>query len=360
MVRFEVVSRQWLGAVPMVWGGVLVVTAACSGGAGMEAEASVEGRAVPVAHVDIEYSRNVAFQSSQAIAHFVYSHEASSNRGTAPFSTVLTGGRNAMPEPGRCQDLSSGTLPTATPIELLEAGTVTIHTTPQHVTAPIGASEAAGETVSETTTDTAQRPNAEAEAIVEAPATDAAAADAQNADPVTISLAPRAFPGVSSLASGVMYTSRDRDIPLPAHAQYQVDIEGSSQVPAMSLLGTAPAYLSRVTVGGTPLEQVSQLSPGSPIDITWDTGSAEDLVVVDVTNSLDGRAVLRCSYVDAAGAGTVPWVAPLSELVEDSVRAELHVHRVRLVEATAATPGGTAAQGQLRFDFELTRDVEFR
>lgn len=375
MARFEVVSRRWLGAVPVGWGGVLVVTAACSGGAGMEAEASVEGRAVPVAHVDIEYSRNVAFQSSQAIAHFVYSPEANASRGTAPFSTVLTGARNAMPEPGRCQDLTSGTLPMATPIELLEAGTVTIHTTPQRVTTAgdsdaVEQGEEQGETVAdavgETAADPGRQPSAETtDALAEASASGlTAAADAiantPSPDPVTISLAPRAFPGVSSLASGVMYTSRDRDIPLPAHAQYQVDIEGSSQVPAMSLRGTAPAYLTHVTVGGTPLEQVSQLSPGSPIDITWDTGSADDLVVVDVTNSLDGRAVLRCSYVDAAGAGTVPWVAPLSELVEDSVRAELHVHRVRLVEATATAASGPSAEGQLRFDFELTRDVEFR
>lgn len=364
MVRFEAVSRRWLGAVPMVWGGVLVVTAACSGGAGMEAEASVEDRAVPVAHVDIEYSRNVAFQSSQAIAHFVYSHEAAASRGAAPFSTVLTGARNAMPEPGRCQDLRSGTSPTATPIELLEAGTVTIHTTPQRVIdggAETGEAGNAAAPDVDPPTDTAAETAVPSELRADPSTAALAVAAVPSPDPVTISLAPRAFPGVSSLASGVMYTSRERDIPLPAHAQYQVDIEGSSRVPAMSLLGTAPAYLTRVTVGGTPLEQVSQLSPDSPIDITWDTGSADDLVVVDVTNSLDGRAVLRCSYVDAAGAGTVPWVAPLSELVEDSVKAELHIHRVRLVEATTSTANsGPSAQGQLRFDFELTRDIEFR
>jgi hypothetical protein len=341
----------------------------------MEMEATAEGRPVPVAHVDIEHSRKVGFQSAQAIAHFVYSHDANPNAGTAPFSAVVSGARSGMPEPGRCQDLTTGgTLPTSAPVQLLEAGTVVIHTKPRldlnpkpqlvdpdgadHAEAAVGTDRTAVEPSSQ---DSTQLDSELAQ--VESPS---GPASADTAPPVTISLAPRAFPGVASLASGVMYTSRDREIPLPALAEYQVDIEGSGQVPAMSLRGIAPAYLRQVTVGGTPLEQVTSLSPGSPIDLTWDIGDSADVVVVDLRNPQDGRAVLRCSYSDAAGAGTVPWVAPLADLAVDSARAELHVHRVRLVEAMSATPGGDAlpplgtARGQLRFDFELTRDVEFR
>ena len=121
MLRFRAVDLRALGVLPVVCGGVVVATAACSGAAGMEGEASTEGRAVPVAHVDIEHSRNVGFQSAQAIAHFVYSHDASSTSGSAPFSAVVSGARSSMPEPGRCQDLTGGALPTSAPVTLLEA-----------------------------------------------------------------------------------------------------------------------------------------------------------------------------------------------------------------------------------------------
>jgi hypothetical protein len=278
-------------------------------------------------------------------------------------------------------------------VTLLEAGTVVIHTTPaQRANAPSaegiavegiandGTIEQAAEQELDPSTEAAELRQAQLDAarvgaVIPDPAIPGAAipgavildtgltAATTGAPPVpvTISLAPRAFPGVSSLASGVMYTSRDREIPLPALSEYRVEIEGSGQVPAMSLRGTAPAYLQRVTVGGTPLEQVTSLTHGSPIDLTWDIGDAADLVVVDLRNPQDGRAVLRCSYADAAGAGTVPWVAPLADMTLDSARAELHIHRVRLVEGTTGeTLSSGAARGQLRFDFELTRDVEFR
>lgn len=382
MLRFRAVNSRVLGVLPGVYAGVLVATAACSGASGMETvsgsgagldnsaatnvdvDVNSDARAVPVAHVDIEHSRNVGFESAQAIAHFVYSRDARPGAGAAPFSAVVSGSRDAIPEPGRCQDLTAGGLASAAPVTLLEAGTVVIHTQP-----PAGAvvpardesalveAEAADVPASESAVDeTALSDLANDEGAVTEPAA------VEPAAPVTISLAPRAFPGLSSLASGVMYTSRDRDVPLPALAQYEVNIEGSAQVPAMSLRGVAPAYLRHVTVGGTPLEQVTFLNPGSPIDLTWDIGSGSDVVLVDLTNPQDGRAVLRCSYSDAAGAGTVPWVAPLAELALDSTRAELHVHRVRVVEsaATDTSNGSGAARGQLRFDFELTRDIEFR
>lgn len=368
MLRFRAVNLRAWGALPLAYVGVSVATAACSGAAGMEGEAAIEDRAVPLAHVDIEHSRNVAFQSAQASAHFVYSHPTTIGA-KAPFSAVVSGMRSSTPEPGRCQDLTVSTLPSVSALLLLEAGTVVIHTQPTGATDGVDALDESGDSPAQgaeedSSVQVAQEdspvvPTAGAADGSESPS--AVVSSAQWAkSPVTISLAPRAFPGVSALASGVVYTSRDREVPLPALAEYQVDIEGSDQVPAMSLRGMAPAYLRHVTVGGTPLEQLSSLNVGSPIDITWDIGDAADLVVVDVTNPFDGRAVLRCSYSDAAGAGTVPWVAPLADLATDSPRAELRIHRVRLVEGADVTNANRTARGQLRFDFELTRDVEFR
>jgi len=386
MLRFRAVNSRVWGALPVAYAGVLAATAACSGAAGMEGELTLEERAaledrgllehraVPLAHVDIEHSRNVGFESAQASAHFVYSHAATIG-GRAPFSAVVSGMRSSTPEPGRCQDLTVGTrLPNASPVMLLEAGTVVIHTQPTEARGSAESADEAGEalvpdahdpsadTAADTpdTTAAGDGANVLAAAGVVGDGFESASNAPSTPSPITISLAPRAFPGVSALASGVVYTNRDRDVPLPALAQYQVDIEGSDHVPAMSLRGVAPAYLRHVTVGGTPLDQVSFLAVGSPIDVTWDIGDAADLVVVDVANPSDRRAVLRCSYSDAAGAGTVPWVPPLADLATDSPRAELRIHRVRLVEGADVTSTARAARGQLRFDFELTRDVEFR
>jgi hypothetical protein len=369
MVRSEVSKLRFLRGLPVVSGAMVSVAAACSGGAGIGPDVSLEEHPVPVAHVDIEYSRSVDFESSQVIAHFVYSRAETSARGAATLSSVLTGTRSAIPEPGRCQDASGMLAPSTAPVELLEAGTVTIHTVPKP---PTPASPADGDVPASKTLDSDVSleqvlPGARAEGDVpvdnaaepleEEAALQEAAPRGDAAQPLTLSLAPRAFPGLSSLASGVMYTSRDRDIPLPAGAEYQVEIEGSPQVPAMNLIGTAPAFLSGVTVGGTPIEQVSELNVGSPIDLTWDIGQTDDLIVVDVSDVQEGRALLRCSYSDGAGAGTVPWVAVLGSLSSDS-RAAIRVHRLRVVETKSSSVDG--ARGELRFDFELTRNVEFR
>lgn len=363
MVRSEVSKLRFLRGLPILSGAMVSAAAACSGGAGIGPDVSLEEHPVPVAHVDIEYSRSVDFESSQVIAHFVYSRAETSARGAATLSSVLTGTRSSIPEPGRCQDASGMLAPSTAPVELLEAGTVTIHTVLQP---PAPASPADGEAAESKALASDVSPGqalplarAEGDVPVEnAPEpVEEAAPRGDAAQPLTLSLAPRAFPGLSSLASGVMYTSRDRDIPLPAGAEYQVEIEGSPQVPAMSLIGTAPSFLSGVTVGGTPIEQVTELSVGSPIDLTWDIGRTDDLVVVDVTDVQEGRALLRCSYSDGAGAGTVPWVAVLGSLSRDT-RAAIRVHRVRVVETKSGSVNG--ARGELRFDFELTRNVEFR
>lgn len=379
MLRFEASGLRLVRVVSATGGGILLA-AACSGGAGLDPEAVPDGQIVPVAHVDIEYSRNVSFESSQASAHFIYSQDTKSTR-AASLTAVLTGTRESVPEPGRCQSLGAGSLAVSAPVELLEAGSVTIHTVSDRL--PNGANlgspeadEAPEAAPLEPALDEERSDQERSDAqLASAISPSGAPTAAPLEEPVTISLAPRAFPAVSSLASGVMYTSRDREIPLPALVEYQVQIEGSHQVPAMTLHGLAPGYLTHVTVGGTPLEQVTTLAANSPIDITWDVGSTngkdadetQDLIVVDVTDAHDGRAVLRCSYLDGAGAGTVPWMSALTDLLEDTTRAGLHVHRVRLVEtktgmgaATGESQRNSAALGELRFDFELTRDIEFR
>lgn len=172
----------------------------------------------------------------------------------------------------------------------------------------------------------------------------------------TIVLAPRAFPSISSLASGVVYTSRDRDAQgFPSGALYQIRIAGGDQVAGMQLRGRAPRELTQVTVGGVPLEQVEQVAVSQPMDVTWDVGSPSDVVYVDVLSVDAASTALRCSFNDADGAATIS-----PELLA-AFRAEpvvLSLHRQRTLIAEPESLGQQQAT-RLRFDFELSHVVEF-
>jgi hypothetical protein len=175
----------------------------------------------------------------------------------------------------------------------------------------------------------------------------------------TIVLAPRAFPSISSLASGVVYTSRDRDADaLPSGAFYRVRIAGSERVSGLELSGRAPRELSQVTVGGMPLDQVTRVATSQPMDLTWDVGSPADRVYVDVLSVDDPDVALRCNFNDAEGSGSIS-----SELL--AIFAEepvvLALHRRRTVSSAPAVLHGEALRpaSRLRFDFELSHVVEF-
>jgi hypothetical protein len=176
-----------------------------------------------------------------------------------------------------------------------------------------------------------------------------------------VTLAPRAFPGVSNFNSGVVYTTRDRSASLPSGLDYRVEISGSSRIAAMTIHGVAPRQLDHVTLNGSPLHQVDTLGVLRPQDLTWDVGAPGDVVYVDFTTD-DATESVRCAYADEAGAGTVP-AATLSQL-----RGAGHVtlHRLRRVRTTpepsTLAPSGAGMlpqRAELRFDFELGRKVRF-
>lgn len=177
-----------------------------------------------------------------------------------------------------------------------------------------------------------------------------------------VTLAPRAFPGLSAFASGVVYTNRERSASLPSALEYRVEVNGGRQVAPMVLRATAPHELSNVTVDGLPLAQVHGLDSGRPHDLTWDVGSAGDLVYLDLTLEGTGRLV-RCAYPDEAGAGSLP----SSALAGFSGSGLLSVHRFRRVlsvpEEMARGPeldprAVLPERAEVRFDFELNRRVQ--
>lgn len=188
-----------------------------------------------------------------------------------------------------------------------------------------------------------------------------------------LKLAPRAFPSLPHVASGVVYTSRDRSAEtLPGDATYRITATGSQEIESLSFAANSPAELTGVTLGGVPLENTQSVRLDAPLDLTWDIGANADLVFVDIVSS-DGRHSVRCSFDDAEGAGSIP--ADVLERLAKQVETETTVHagfrgRVlvhRYRQATQPlgelqTDGAPTlnAFARIQFDFELTHTLTFR
>jgi hypothetical protein len=164
------------------------------------------------------------------------------------------------------------------------------------------------------------------------------------------SLAPHAFPTVTELISGVVYTTRDRSsAPLPAGTRYSINASGSAGVEALSVEREAPAELAAVTVGGLGLADLNELSVGSDMDFTWNPGESSDLVLIELSNG-DGSSASVCVFRDDVGAGTVP-----GGTFATPGPGRVSLRRVRQIEFSS--PGLDV--GELRFDFELASGVTF-
>jgi hypothetical protein len=162
-------------------------------------------------------------------------------------------------------------------------------------------------------------------------------------------LATRAFPAVTDLIAGVVYTTRDRTAePLPAATTYSLSTSGGV-VRAVNVTANAPALLSEVTVGSTPLAELGAVSVRAPLTLSWNRGLPGDLVYIELTTQ-DGSATTRCTFRDDAGAGNVPPGAFVA-----AGAGELSLHRVH----SEAFTSGSVDAGEVRFDFEQSAHVEF-
>jgi hypothetical protein len=168
------------------------------------------------------------------------------------------------------------------------------------------------------------------------------------ADGRSTTLAPRAFPTVTDLISGVVYTTRDLSAePLPAGVQYGVRTAGGA-ISAVELEGDAPGELAGVTVGGVPLGEVTSISPTSPIDLTWTVGTAGDVVYIELSS--DGADPAVCAFQDDIGAGSIPAGA-----FAGTGPGRISLHRLRAREFSS----DDIESGELRFDFELAANVSY-
>ncbi|HEV8244244.1 MAG TPA: hypothetical protein VGP93_00610 [Polyangiaceae bacterium] len=163
-------------------------------------------------------------------------------------------------------------------------------------------------------------------------------------------LAPRAFPTVTDLVSGVVYTTRDRDPErLPPAVSYQVQATGGS-LGAFTAHADAPAELEAVTLDGTPLSELSILSGRSPLAVSWASGSSGDVLYVEITVD-GGQTALLCAYRDDAGSALIP-----AGLVPSTGHGTIGVHRLRILPFSAES----LARAELRFDFEIEADADFQ
>lgn len=172
-------------------------------------------------------------------------------------------------------------------------------------------------------------------------------------------LAPRAFPTVSQIVSGVTYTTRDQSIaPLPAALPYRVRTQGSALLPPLDLVANAPESLSHVTVSGLPLEELRELPLGRPVDVTWlpsQQPATSDLVVIELRGEQTEHAI-ECAFRDDGGVGTVP-----AELTRElSGRGQLVVHRIRRVQGQFTSTSGVPGSTQIDFDFDVSRSISYQ
>ncbi len=175
-------------------------------------------------------------------------------------------------------------------------------------------------------------------------------------DDQAITLAPHAFPSISSFASGVMYTSRDREAAsFPSGATYRVAVSGSQDLGGFHLEASAPRQLTNVTLSGEPLSRVAALSTSEPLDVTWRVGAPGDVVVVELVDADDASALVRCAFADDTGAGSVP-AERLNGLVG---RGEVALHRYRNLQAPLANDVAPNGEVRLLFDFETGVSVEY-
>ncbi|MCA9627908.1 MAG: hypothetical protein KC766_09585 [Myxococcales bacterium] len=175
------------------------------------------------------------------------------------------------------------------------------------------------------------------------------------ADQATL-LAPRAFPTVKDLVSGVVYSTRDQATdPLPAAASYRITSSGSALLAPLDITAEAPLSPTDVLLDGLNLGEVGSLDLNRPVRIAWEPGDDldpeyRDLMVFELS---DGVSTVLCGFDDLTGQGTVPQaVLQNSTLALQDGRggeASVALHRVRSVGFTSEG----IDEGEIRFDFEV-------
>jgi hypothetical protein len=173
--------------------------------------------------------------------------------------------------------------------------------------------------------------------------------------PYLVRLAPRAFPDVGELVSGVFYTSPDLAAPLPAPGQYAIEGTGAALAAAFELEADAPGEPVDVAVDGRDLALGAHAAPGADVLVTWgapDGGATSaDRIYVDV--QAEGGQVHRCTFDDNGSA-----VVPGALITAPSVAVA--VHRLRETSSALGADEVDDEPGRVvvRFDLAVVGRVD--
>ena len=158
-------------------------------------------------------------------------------------------------------------------------------------------------------------------------------------------LSARQQPDVADLVSGVRYIARPTEAAsLPAGSKYVLHVAGTAVFDPFDVTAAAPADLTDVRIAGQNAAGSITLaaSAEAPVEISWEPGSADDAVFVDVKSRDPNVPVLRCLFPDGAGRATI---AAWSFGGIDDGTLSLH----RLHRESFRAHG--VESGEIRFDF---------
>ncbi|WP_437295826.1 hypothetical protein [Sorangium sp. So ce426] len=166
-------------------------------------------------------------------------------------------------------------------------------------------------------------------------------------------LAARAFPDVGALVFGVFYTSRDATSDLPAPARYVFESSGSGQLDRFAFEADAPAGPEEVRIGDAELADGVDLDAGVGAVVQWradeggGAGRTRDIIYVDVTST--HGATVRCAFKDT-GRGVIP-----GSLLDPSTLGPLPANATLAVHRTRQVPINTSGidLGEVRFDLSV-------
>ncbi|WP_437982521.1 hypothetical protein [Sorangium sp. So ce117] len=166
-------------------------------------------------------------------------------------------------------------------------------------------------------------------------------------------LAARAFPDVGALVFGVFYTSRDATSDLPAPARYVFESSGSGQLDRFAFEADAPAGPEEVRIGDAELADGVDLDAGVGAVVQWRAGEsgeanrARDIIYIDVTSA--HGATVRCAFKDT-GRGVIP-----GSLLDPSTLGPLPANATLAVHRTRQVPFNTSGidLGEVRFDLSV-------
>jgi hypothetical protein len=167
-----------------------------------------------------------------------------------------------------------------------------------------------------------------------------------------LALAPRAFPDVGELVSGVVYTSRDGSADLPDATTYELEVNGPGDE-VFTVLAEAPAAPRGLRLGGAALTDGDDLvfAANEALEIAWEPSAAiqGDRIYVTVSDDDDGQA-FSCVFPET-GSASIP-AGLLAFAAGTQLDFIVHRHRRASVELPSLHPDH-AGSAIVDFDFAV-------